>query len=958
MLTLGEINVLKGFENAPTARENNLKALRNHLRLMEGQRKLCTAWDVRGKFDNHKPFLQCGRTNALSSSSAVASLAERLTSAMPESPSMWSYQQRLVDLALESGGAPTVTKIILRALRRADKEGPAGARRRKAVDAGAVWDSLSPLTETLEEMWCYADWRGVAAALEDEFAVSPPGGVSSFALVDALYGIANWAQERNETEQLTKAAELLSLCYSRPGYPRQAVLLLSLPLARSSARALRALLDECARAAAEDENGLVRALGYVLNWRLSGAAEWNMPPDDWGSAELRRLAAGQGAGRDEIQQMLGRLEGASLEQQFGSIISLANLSNFYATSLNSFKLYWEMVVRRLLVLMQSPAVVIAWAVVVALRMMTRNLLSIRGELPDLMVFYLVDVIRSHPLLPASMACKSLEDTLNDPLGCELVARLGLQSSSSPAGLRFATAAMLTKVGCRPGRLAELRRLFQCVLEDSDPIGQDGARWALRRLKKAEGDSANHYKQKGDGPEGMVGVVGGGIAEVAFLNGVEGGEVLEFPDGVSGVAVGLGGDKIGAVIRGGDGAVRNGDPVKLTPRFVEIKVGDRLIGRVVSPLGRELDGKGPIVADTKKRVGFIGAKPALLPPSVGEPFPTGVKTVDEVAPFRRGECLLVVGCGGLGKTSLVLDAILNQKGKGVICVYVAVGHDDADAERAVKVLKDGGAMDYTVVVKSTASDPPDLRLLAPYAGATVGRYFSEAGRHALTVYDDLWGYAAYPGAAALASSLPEQLERVGGALYTHTLMIEHLLGLSRVGDGSLTSMVVLDTSTSELPLQIIAASHGQVAFDKRLFRHGVRHAVDVGRSTSRAAAATPSGGGRQVFAPFACQPSVGLRQPRPDEARIKTQVLAAWTAARGYFENVREEQTPRLTSDLLRLAENSHPDLLRRLESAGRAIDDVEAELERIIKLFEENISVSVNVNAGAARAGEHHLPTR
>jgi F-type H+-transporting ATPase subunit alpha len=337
--------------------------------------------------------------------------------------------------------------------------------------------------------------------------------------------------------------------------------------------------------------------------------------------------------------------------------------------------------------------------------------------------------------------------------------------------------------------------------------------------------------------GTVLSVGDGIARVYGLNRVMAGELLEFPHGLMGLALNLEEDNVGAVLMGETDEVKEGDTVKRTGRIISVPVGPALVGRVVSPLGQPLDGKGPIAAAEMYPIeriapGVIDRKP------VKEPLQTGLKAIDAMIPIGRGQRELIIGDRQTGKTAVALDTIINQKGTGVICIYVAVGQKKSTVAQVVKTLEDYGAMEHTIIVTASASEPAPLQYLAPYAGAAMGEYFMFNKGHALCIYDDLSKHAqAYREISLLLRRPPGREAYPGDVFYLHSRLLERAAKLSdKNGGGSLTALPIIETQAGDvsayIPTNVISITDGQIYLETDLFHSGVRPAVNVGLSVSR------------------------------------------------------------------------------------------------------------------------------
>ena len=337
--------------------------------------------------------------------------------------------------------------------------------------------------------------------------------------------------------------------------------------------------------------------------------------------------------------------------------------------------------------------------------------------------------------------------------------------------------------------------------------------------------------------GSVLKVGDGIATVYGLENVMSSELLEFPGEVFGMALNLEEDVVGAVLFGDDSGIKEGDIVKRTGRIVEVPVGEAMIGRVVSPLGLPIDGKGPI--NTNKTRPVESPAPGIMARrSVYEPLQTGIKSIDSMIPIGRGQRELIIGDRQTGKTSIAIDTILNQKGKDVICIYVAIGQKRSKVAQLVSRLENGGAMDYTIVVSATASESAPLQFIAPYAGVAMGEEFMFEGKHVLIVYDDLTKHAvAYREMSLLLKRPPGREAYPGDVFYLHSRLLERAAKLSdELGGGSITALPIIETQAGDvsayIPTNVISITDGQIYLTPELFYAGIRPAVDPGISVSR------------------------------------------------------------------------------------------------------------------------------
>src|SRR5215471_17714533 len=338
-------------------------------------------------------------------------------------------------------------------------------------------------------------------------------------------------------------------------------------------------------------------------------------------------------------------------------------------------------------------------------------------------------------------------------------------------------------------------------------------------------------------QGTVVTVTDGICRIHGLSDVMQGEMLEFPRNTFGLALNLERDSVGSVILGEYEHITEGDTVKCTGRILSVPIGPELLGRVVNSLGHPIDGKGPINAKLTDVIEKV-APGVIARQSVSQPVQTGLKAIDSMVPIGRGQRELIIGDRQTGKTAIAVDTIINQRGKDVICIYVAIGQKASTVAQVVKTLQDFGAMDYTIVVKATASDPAAMQYLAPYAGAAMGEYFRDTGRHALTIYDDLSKQAAaYREISLLLRRPPGREAFPGDVFYLHSRLLERAAKLSDAkGGGSLTSLPVIETQAGDIsayiPTNVISITDGQIFLESDLFNSGVRPAIDVGNSVSR------------------------------------------------------------------------------------------------------------------------------
>jgi F-type H+-transporting ATPase subunit alpha len=468
--------------------------------------------------------------------------------------------------------------------------------------------------------------------------------------------------------------------------------------------------------------------------------------------------------------------------------------------------------------------------------------------------------------------------------------------------------------------------------------------------------------------GTVIKIGDGIAELHGLEKVMAGELLEFPHDVRGLALNLEEDKVGAVLFGDFQTIREGDLVKRTGRIMQVPVGEALVGRVVDVLGNPIDDAGPIVTEHYYPVeriapGVIDRQP------VKEPLQTGLKAIDAMVPIGRGQRELIIGDRQTGKTAVAVDTIINQKGKDVICIYVAIGQKASTVAQVVKTLQDFGAMDYTIVIKATASDPAAMQFLAPYSGAAMGEYFRDNGRHALTIYDDLSKQAAaYREISLLLRRPPGREAYPGDVFYLHSRLLERAAKLSDLkGGGSMTSLPIIETQAGDIsayiPTNVISITDGQIFLEADLFNSGFRPAINVGNSVSRVGGSAQIKAMKQVagtlrldlaqfrelqaFAQFgsdldkATQAQLArgqrlteiLKQPQYQPMDVEKQVLVIWSATNGYTDDIEIEDIRRFETSLLKFVENSHPGLLSDIREQKSITDDIKAGLKQVLEDF-------------------------
>ena len=468
--------------------------------------------------------------------------------------------------------------------------------------------------------------------------------------------------------------------------------------------------------------------------------------------------------------------------------------------------------------------------------------------------------------------------------------------------------------------------------------------------------------------GSVISVGDGIARLHGLERAMANEMLEFPHGVFGIALNLEEDSVGAVLLGHSTAIKEGDTVKRTGRIISVPVGDAMIGRVVNALGQPIDGKGPIATKEVQPIermapGVVDRMP------VKEPLQTGLKAIDGMVPIGRGQRELIIGDRQTGKTAVAIDAIINQKGLGVVCIYNAIGQKQSTVAQIVRTLEEEGAMEYTVVVAACASDPAPLLYIAPYSACTIGEYFRDKGGHALCVYDDLSKHAqAYREISLLLRRPPGREAYPGDVFYLHSRLLERAAKLkTELGGGSLTALPIIETQAGDLsayiPTNVISITDGQIFLESDLFNQGIRPAINVGNSVSRVGGSAQIKAMRQVagslrldlaqfrelaaFAQFgsdldqATQKQLNrgrrlveiLKQPQYRPLSVTKQVAIIFAATNGYLDGVAVERLRQYEEDLYRFLENSHPQLLSTIAEKKILDDDIKKALGEALTQF-------------------------
>ena len=468
--------------------------------------------------------------------------------------------------------------------------------------------------------------------------------------------------------------------------------------------------------------------------------------------------------------------------------------------------------------------------------------------------------------------------------------------------------------------------------------------------------------------GTVLTVGDGIARVFGLKNAMAGELVEFDGGTKGMVLNLETNNVGIAILADDNSIKEGTTVKRTERIVEVPVGDKLLGRVVNAIGEPIDGLGDLSGAEMRNVevkapGIIARKP------VHEPMQTGIKAIDSMIPIGRGQRELIIGDRKTGKTAVALDAIINQKGKDVVCIYVAIGQKQSTVRQVHQKLMEEGAMDYTIIVSATASQSAPLQFLAPYTGCTMGEFYRDSGKHALIIYDDLTKQAqAYRQMSLLLRRPPGREAFPGDVFYLHSRLLERACKLSdELGNGSLTALPVIETQEGDvsafIPTNVISITDGQIYLESDLFNSGIRPAVNVGLSVSRVGGSAQIKAMKKVagtlrldlaqyrelaaFAQFGSdldeatqkQLSRGerlvelLKQGQYVPMEVTDQVVSIFGATKGMFDKVPTDKIGEIEKELIETMHSKHSDVMSELKSKGALTDEIAPKLESAIKDF-------------------------
>jgi F-type H+-transporting ATPase subunit alpha len=468
--------------------------------------------------------------------------------------------------------------------------------------------------------------------------------------------------------------------------------------------------------------------------------------------------------------------------------------------------------------------------------------------------------------------------------------------------------------------------------------------------------------------GSVISVGDGIARIHGLEKVMAGELIEFPHNVSGIAMNLEEDQVGAVLLGDFAEIKEGDEVKRTGRIMSVPVGEAMIGRVVNALGQPIDGKGPVLTDRFFAIERLAPGVVARQP-VKEPMQTGIKAIDAMIPIGRGQRELIIGDRQTGKTAIALDAIINQKGGDMICIYVAIGQKRSTVAQVVKTLQDFGAMEYSIVVSASASDPAPMQYLAPFSGCAMGEYFRDSKRHALCIYDDLSKHAAaYREISLLLRRPPGREAYPGDVFYLHSRLLERAAKLNNAnGAGSLTALPFIETQAGDvsayIPTNVISITDGQIFLESDLFNSNVRPAINVGISVSRVGGNAQTKAMKSIagslrldlaqyralaaFAQFGSdldkasldQLNRGkhlveiLKQNQYLPLPLEKQVLIIFAGTKGYLDDLPVEQCRKFEEELYRFVDNAHRPLWDEIRTKKALDDDLRAKVVKVIEEF-------------------------
>lgn len=475
--------------------------------------------------------------------------------------------------------------------------------------------------------------------------------------------------------------------------------------------------------------------------------------------------------------------------------------------------------------------------------------------------------------------------------------------------------------------------------------------------------------------GTVTQVGDGIAQVYGLESAKSGELLEFPNGVQGMAQNLDEDSIGVIILGSDAGIKEGDSVKLTGRMAEVPVGDGMLGRVVNALGEPIDDKGPIAADGHCLI-ESPAPTVIMRSEVNQPLQTGIKAIDSLVPIGKGQRELIIGDRETGKTAIGIDTIINQKNTGVHCVYVAIGQKASTVARIIKTLNEADAMDYTTVVVSTASDPAPLQYISPYAGTAIAEEWMNNGKDVLIIYDDLSKHAvAYRSISLLLKRPPGREAYPGDVFYLHSRLLERAASMSEEhGGGTLTALPIVETQEGDIsayiPTNIISITDGQIYLESDLFNHGIRPAINPGLSVSRVGGSAQIPAMKKIAGPlrieFAQYNELSvfsqfgtdldkdtlarlehgerimevLKQGQYKPMKVENQVLIFYALSQRHLTDIEVNRVLKFQNDFLRYVEKNHKDIQTEIRTTGLISDELAERIDQVIAKVKEQYNYS------------------
>ncbi len=487
------------------------------------------------------------------------------------------------------------------------------------------------------------------------------------------------------------------------------------------------------------------------------------------------------------------------------------------------------------------------------------------------------------------------------------------------------------------------------------------------ISKVIKDEIKNYRSKNNFQEaGTVISIGDGIARVHGLESAMSGELLEFANGGHGMALNLDEDSIGVIMMGSDVGIKEGDPVKLTGRMADVPVGDGMLGRVVDATGEPIDGKGPVSADNYRPV-EAEAPSVISRTEVDQPLQTGTKAVDSLVPIGKGQRELIIGDRETGKTAIAIDAIINQKGKDVKCVYVAIGQKASTVARIIRSLEEAGAMEYTTIVLSTASDPSALQYIAPYSGTAIAEEWMYRGQDTLIVYDDLSKHAvAYRAISLLLNRPPGREAYPGDVFYLHSRLLERAAAMHEDhGGGTMTALPIVETQGGDIsayiPTNVISITDGQIYLESDLFNSGVRPAINPGLSVSRVGGSAQIDAMKEIAGPMrieyaqykelAAFSQFGadlnpetveqlehgerimevLKQPQYEPMDIENQVLIFFALNEGYLEDIETNRISDFEDYLIQYVDTHTPEIKERIRRTGELSDEIEERLREVIE---------------------------